>query len=427
MLGGLEGHPLLLGRLTSSTGGCWGGGGGLGSCGGGSFKGLERSWKGWFGGLWGLAPSLDVLADRLPQRRCCLYRFLDGDLGSRVCCSTFSGHELYYEVGVLTEAEYTHVIGVNPADLKHKHVMMKNNEEGTQFKAFLISLAGMSLSDVLATRKLKCFHRVSVLHSKYMHCREDELIEGQSSAWHDYARKTEVADRPKPAKLARRGALPTLASLREEAEALLATRRDKIREAHGLSNAADAAAAKGKKKKLKDGDCEDDEIEQSQDTEDEGAESESQEEDDIQDADAKPKAVAAPSAANRLQAQDSVPKNRAARRKKEKVDPDALAIEDHPEADRHSASTAGKTRDPARNSLASLDPELYHVAEKRAAITKKTVEDFAFWKGLNVENAWSDKWDGRTMTAAGPVGQRGKSLLILMTRYQYRFQQFGKE
>ena len=68
---------------------------------------------------------------------------------------------MYYEVGVLSEAEFTRLIGLHPKDLKCT-VATITNEEGSTMTGICVSLKEVPVQELFAMRKLRMSRSVKV-------------------------------------------------------------------------------------------------------------------------------------------------------------------------------------------------------------------------------------------------------------------------
>ena len=135
-------------------------------------------------------------------------------------------------MGILTEMDFTRLVGVPPSDLglQKKFVVLKSHEEGTSLKVWFCSLAGLDYGEVASMRKMKIYHRVEVVQDTVLLDRTANLTDQQGKTWFDFARKQELEKhRPSGAKISNRMQHPTLAQLKEEAEEVLHARRDKVK------------------------------------------------------------------------------------------------------------------------------------------------------------------------------------------------------
>lgn len=135
------------------------------------------------------------------------------------------GTEVYFEVGLVTASELLKLSkGVAASAVKMK-TTAERNEHGEKQDLYLISLAGMGAGDVAAMRKIKVFDRVHLSHGQLLlqPCNQIRLEQGEVVFDHNFAR--EVAQKTDGLKPAGRLRLPTLASIQEKADMVIANRR----------------------------------------------------------------------------------------------------------------------------------------------------------------------------------------------------------
>ena len=133
---------------------------------------------------------------------------------------------MYYEIALVTEAEFVRLIGCSAKDLKKKPMKLRYHEEGDTLNVYPLSLRGMSDADVFSVRKMRVFHRAQLLSDQYLVTKEDQCAEQQATNWFDFACKNERAKRPQGIRMSQRNTLPTLAQLREDAEKVQSERRE---------------------------------------------------------------------------------------------------------------------------------------------------------------------------------------------------------
>lgn len=61
---------------------------------------------------------------------------------------------MFYDVGILTEAEVTKLTGLHPKDLKLTTATV-TNEEGSTMTGFCVSLKGVPIEEIWSMRKLR--------------------------------------------------------------------------------------------------------------------------------------------------------------------------------------------------------------------------------------------------------------------------------
>ena len=418
---------MVVGGVVGCGGGCGGGGvwgvvvvGGVVGCGGGCGGGVcVGGGGGWglavcavAGGFWeglepicvlnlrpqtsGMGPSFRIYDYQI--RTAQVFPLVDALLLFVCIClcvlltAEASGTELFYEVGVVSESEFLRLVGVPPADLKKKATLLKSTEEGGTLKVWFVSLRGLDVGELHAIRKMRVYHKVEVVQDQVLLDHAEQLCEHQAKSWFDFAQSKQMDKRPHGCKISQRGLLPTIASLQEDAEKVLATRRQQLK---------DSIHAKRKKP----AGSESDEDEEGEDDNQAGKEQgnvSGDEEDELAKlleegqagagVPARPKAKAVASACLRLGQEEEEPKRPVKRRKAKDADADG-----EPEADAEDADNQPKSE---LQQLEADDPDMHEVAMKHQELTK-TGTKASLWKQLQVAHALADDWDGRTLTAVG--------------------------
>jgi hypothetical protein len=145
---------------------------------------------------------------------------------SRVESGNQRGTVVYFEIGMLTEAEVIKHCELPPKALSMKSFRQRN-EHGEECNVFFVSLAGLGCGDVAAMRKMKVYDDVRFAHGQLLLQHLHQICESQGDTVFEANTQKENETKPDAMKRHGRLRLHTLQSLKDKASEIILQREHK--------------------------------------------------------------------------------------------------------------------------------------------------------------------------------------------------------